>query len=387
MIPSGYKASKVYSVLPTDGTGDLTFSRAGALPLFNATRVNSDGLIEEVLSNVPRLNYPMIDGVVSGCPSLLLEPERTNQLTFSEQFDNAAWTKTNSTITANAETAPDGTLTAETMTIADGTSYIQQVTTLGAGTYTISCYVKVISTTTAGAMRFNLVVDGSVTNLFFTPTSDWQRFEATFTATIGVTTFRIREAAGGFVGTIAIWGAQLEAGSYATSYIPTVASTVTRVADVVSKTGLSSYINSQQGVLFFESKALANSGNFRAISLSDGTAFGGTTDAIEIQYSSTNDRILLKVTLNGSVIINIPYIITALQYNKFAFKWSNVGCAFFINGVKQNDYAAINFDVSSLTDLSFSLGNLISNRFIGKVKNLQVYPTALSDAQLIALTQ
>jgi hypothetical protein len=73
LIPSGYKASKVYSVLPTDGTGDFTFTRSG-----NATRVNSEGLIELVSTNVPRLNYPLIDGVVQGCPSLLLEPQRIN---------------------------------------------------------------------------------------------------------------------------------------------------------------------------------------------------------------------------------------------------------------------------------------------------------------------
>jgi hypothetical protein len=77
LIPSGYKASKVYSVLPTDGTGDFDFTRSG-----NATRVNSEGLIELVSTNVPRLNYPLIDGVVSGCPSLLLEPSRTNLVTY-----------------------------------------------------------------------------------------------------------------------------------------------------------------------------------------------------------------------------------------------------------------------------------------------------------------
>ena len=68
MIPSGYKANKLYSVLPTNGDGDFTTTRNTV-----ATRVNENGLIEEVASNVPRLDYS--DG---GCPSLLLEPTSTN---------------------------------------------------------------------------------------------------------------------------------------------------------------------------------------------------------------------------------------------------------------------------------------------------------------------
>ena len=68
MIPSGYKAGKLYSVLPTNGDGDFTTSRSSS-----ATRVNKSGLIETVLSNVPRLDYS--DG---SCPSLLLEPQSTN---------------------------------------------------------------------------------------------------------------------------------------------------------------------------------------------------------------------------------------------------------------------------------------------------------------------
>jgi len=82
MIPSGYKTSKVYSAKPTDGAGDLTFTRSND----TATRVGPDGLIEKV---------------------------RTNLALYSEQFDNAYWTKSQATITANATTAPDGTLTAE----------------------------------------------------------------------------------------------------------------------------------------------------------------------------------------------------------------------------------------------------------------------------------
>ena len=78
LIPTGYKSQKVYSIFPTDGVGDFDFSRSSS-----ATRIAKNGLITTVAANVPRLEYPMIDGVVNGCPSLILEPQRTNLITNS----------------------------------------------------------------------------------------------------------------------------------------------------------------------------------------------------------------------------------------------------------------------------------------------------------------
>ena len=92
LIPSGYKGGSskgtLYSVVPADGTGDFDFTRSGS-----ATRINKEGLIETVGNNVPRLNYPLIDGVVSGCPSLLLEPSRTNNVFYSQEVNNYYWIK------------------------------------------------------------------------------------------------------------------------------------------------------------------------------------------------------------------------------------------------------------------------------------------------------
>ena len=83
LIPSGTKASKLYSVLPANGDGDFTHSRS----LTTATRVNKDGLIESVAADVPRLDYPFTNGVVGDCPHLLLEPSRTNISPDSERMD------------------------------------------------------------------------------------------------------------------------------------------------------------------------------------------------------------------------------------------------------------------------------------------------------------
>ena len=81
LIPTGYKSQKVYSIFPTDGVGDFDFSRSSS-----ATRIAKNGLITTVAANLPRLEYPFIDGVVNGCPSLILEPESRNIVIYSQEL-------------------------------------------------------------------------------------------------------------------------------------------------------------------------------------------------------------------------------------------------------------------------------------------------------------
>ena len=100
LIPTGYKAGKVYSVLPESGVGDFTFTRAS-----EATRINSAGLLEVEATGVPRLEYPLIDGVVNGCPSLLLENQATNLITYPISFPNFYWIKSGASIEGNPSTA------------------------------------------------------------------------------------------------------------------------------------------------------------------------------------------------------------------------------------------------------------------------------------------
>jgi hypothetical protein len=110
--PNAYKggasSGKLYSIVPTNGNGDMTFTRATSATN-PATRDNSSGLIELVGNNVPRLEYD----VAGGCPSILLEPQRTNSLSYSEQFNDTSWSKNNSTIQADVTISPDGTQDAD----------------------------------------------------------------------------------------------------------------------------------------------------------------------------------------------------------------------------------------------------------------------------------
>jgi hypothetical protein len=186
VTPTLYKEGVLYPQIPTyNSNGDFSVTRATT-----ATRVNAAGLVELVPYNL---------------------------FTYSEQFNNAAWTKVNATITANSTTAPNGTLTADTMNLVGTLSNITQTLALRAGTYTVSIWVKTINVTTAGNLRFSIVIDGVTTSFSFAPTSTWTRFTQTFTASVSVGLVQIVRGFG-FVGDVAIWGAQLVEGAEAKDY-------------------------------------------------------------------------------------------------------------------------------------------------------------------------
>jgi hypothetical protein len=102
MIPAGRKATKLYSVLPTDGTGDFTVARAGL-----RNEINSDLKLELIAANVPAFNYDAI----GGCPVLNTEPQATNLITYPISFSNAYWTKSGATIEGDASTAGSENIT------------------------------------------------------------------------------------------------------------------------------------------------------------------------------------------------------------------------------------------------------------------------------------
>ena len=139
LIPAA-QGDKFYSVLPSSGVGDFDFTRSGS-----ATRINSQGLIETVGNGVSRLNYPLIDGKVVGCPHHLLEPQSTNLLIYSEDFSNAAWLKLRASVVSNSAISPDGTLNASSFIedTSNGTHilYRNNVAT-GNGQNTLSVKVK-----------------------------------------------------------------------------------------------------------------------------------------------------------------------------------------------------------------------------------------------------
>ena len=262
LIPSGQKATKVYSILPSDGSGDFTFSRTG-----EATRVNKDGLIETVATTVPRLDW-----LNSDCPNLLIEPVRTNRQIRSEEIDNAAWSKVNTTVTANQITSPTGELSADKVArTSTSASYITDASTKSSSSQldiTTSVFVKkgegdffafrsqgsypnrgeaiyqfstnTLTTSVAGS-NFT-VVTSSVENYG----NGWYRLSATFntdTSSLIITLLSPRATTGTVDNTDTsttafayVWGVQVEEGSSLSSYIKTTSSTATRNVEACSVT-------------------------------------------------------------------------------------------------------------------------------------------------------
>ena len=384
LIPSGYKASKLYSVLPTDGAGDFTISRASI-----ATRVNENGLIEEVASNVPRLDYS--DG---GCPSLLLEPIATNLVTYSEDFSNAYWAKSKQgvglvpIVTSNDAISPNGTLNAYRVDFdrvgetSNDRSILSAtpIATVG-NTYTGAVWIKAATASDIGkTIGFRHVANSSY--LEITLTNDWVRIERTETASGN---FWDLATLGSIVGSVSvsvhIYGASLEENSYATSYIKTVGTAQTRVADTATGSGSSTVINSSEGVLYFEGSALANDLTYREISISDGTL----SNAVKIEYNDLSNYIGFRV-MSNSVIVEQFQISNQniTQTNKLAISYKLNDFRVFINGVKVGS-SVIGVVPIDLSELAFDRGDG-ANPFYGKTKSVQVYTTALSDAELTNLT-
>ena len=366
LIPSA-QGSKFYSVLPSSGVGDFTFSRSGS-----ATRINSQGLIETVSSGESRLNYPLIDGKVVGCPHHILEPQSTNLETKSNEF--STWgTNSNITRTANYIVSPDGTVNGTRLQFtANG---FCANTTQVHSSYTISCYAK---RNDSGTQNVGFFTNGSgVVNSAWEITSEWKRF-----------TYTYNTANASFVGIsgnsgadISVYGFQLEQGSYPTSYIPTNGSAVTRSAETAYGSGDADTFNDSEGVLMAEISALADDGTYRILSLSDGT----TDERVYMQYTNVSNTLAIVVK-NGAVTqANISYILpNETEFSKVLFKYKSNDFALWVNGFEVGTDTSGNTPIG-LSELAFDDGNG-GNDFYGNTKQLQYYDTALTDSELEQLT-
>lgn len=401
LTPNAVKASKLYSIVPSTGNGDMDVVRATS-----ATRVNSLGLIENIASNVARLNY---DG---SCPSILLEPQRTNLVTYSEDFSFWGITELNTSGTPpyiNQGISPNGTLTADKIIPNIVNSVHRYINTnpvipVASNYYTFSVFMK---KNDFDYCFFRENINGTYENTFFNLASvgtgtigagrtaiikdygnGWIRCSVTSIATstsisIGIGVSNANNSIsiiGDNVKFNYIWGAQLEQGSYPTSYIPTVASTVTRNADVISKTGISDLIGQTEGVMFVESAALANDLIQKRISISDGTS----ANRIYLYYSSTSNVVSLFGQSNG---INFSTVISydltdRTQFAKIAIRYKVNDISLWVNGINRGTLTSQALPIN-LSRLGFDAQGL---DFHSKTKQVQLYKTYLTDTEMANLT-
>ena len=407
LTPNGYKASKLYSIKPTSGLGDMTVVRATT-----ATRVNSAGLIESVAINVPRLDYPPL----GGCPRILVEPLRTNLALRSEEFNDASWTKIGSTISANSTTAPNGTTTADKLIEGTllGNHYINRNITNSNSLFSFSVFAKKsernflflqafatvpnnftyvpsayfdLDNGTVGTVSSATATIQDYGNGWYRCTLNCTSIFSQLSASVGMyimtaTANGVSTYLGDGTSGIFIWGAQAEAGSSPTSYIPTVAATVTRNADVISKTGISSLIGQTEGTFFCEMSALKNT-QTAAVYMS---VFASGTNFTSLGFVTGTNKIVFEGIYGGVSIFyiyNAPFNININSKIAVAYQLNKI--TGYVNGIKVFENTTAQSFSQTLTEFKSDyrgLGNFLE----ANVKSIQLYKTRLTDTELAQLT-
>jgi hypothetical protein len=307
------------------------------------------------VSGLPRLDY-----LNSTCPKLLLEPQRTNLVTFSEQFNNAAWTTQEVNVTANAAIAPDGTQSADNIvpTAISGTHQIFSSALVSSSQCAMSVFAKANGYTTfhmldrasgSNGAVFNLA-NGTVTNAgsgtgtITAMGNGWYRCTAVATTT-GVR-FYVPTSASNFTGDgtsgVLLWGAQVEAGAYASSYIPTLAASVTRVAELAQKPSASALIGTTSGTAYMS--FVMDSDTSADVTTLLGLHFS-TSISNRIQLYSRFGVVSLLVVAGGTIISNVTlYDAAPNQLVNVAFTYGPAGVRAYVNGTQvYNTATAISF--------------------------------------------
>jgi len=414
IVPAKFNGNILLSQIPVNGAGDFTVSRA----LNTATRINSLGNIEAVNADTPRIDYLTSSGTV-GCPALLVEPSAQNLALQSSNY-SLTWL-TASVNSTSGVLSPNGTNDATLFEATVNTARVRQTITLTSGTtYTFSLFGKFGSLSSGFTMNVfdeNSITYGSgVCQAFnlnegtlgasgtagagFTLQSvgmenygnGWYRCRMTVLMSYTPATPRVGFRIGTQIsvarplsvvsGTVNVWGAQLETGSVATSYIPTTTGTVTRNADAISVTGITGLIGQTEGTLYAEVDIKNFTNGARVFAISDGTQ----ANRIAILFNTTNRiRLLATVTSATQADINTATNQTAGIY-KIAVAYATNDYVLYINGVQ------IGTDTTALVPACSSvfLGTLETGSGLSSLNNriraAALYTTRLTDTQLALLT-
>ena len=373
------------------------FSRASS-----ATVVNQSGLIETVGSGKPRIDF---EGNTKG--ALLLEPTRSNLITYSEDFSQSYWNKSGGVIiSSNSTTSIDGTLNATKITGANayGSVFIPSTTVLSGVKYTYSVFAKknisskvsLRAMTTGNDTRVVFNLDDLSTNIsegydigydsssIEVYSNGW--YKCILTVTTATTSLRLNiypdspnnvSSQSG----VYIYGAQLEQGSYATSYIPTSGQSggVTRVAETSSQTVPDGVIGQTEGTVYCEVDVKSGyDTNNLMVTLSNGT------NLKQIYINRSNGKLEFFVGTNVNEMLYVSPSVLTNGVHKLALAYKQDDFAVAIDGVIAHTDNSGNVPTCNKINVgSHYNGNLPFNDRINDVK---LYNTRLSNADLQALT-
>ena len=314
-----------------------------------------------ILEDMPRLDY-----TDSSCPSLKLEPQRTNRCTSSEYFEGAAWLSVGSpTITTNYGISPEGVqnstrivFSAANQCIYDGIAYTsEEVSTI---------YVKGTSGETIKFGKGDNIFVGTL----FTLNGTWQRLE--FVQSVSGNTFTINTSGGATARDIEIWGAQNEEASYPTSYIPTYGTSQTRSGDSCVANSIGDLIGQEQGSIYFEF-------NYSHNKIND-FFFSAESDANNHfrLWSLSDYKIRFWVYANSvSQFVITTSSVPSEGRHKALFTYTDNNFNFYLDGVLVG---------TSLTGTSPIANTLRIKNINNETLQTLIFPTALSDDECIELT-
>jgi hypothetical protein len=374
------------------------------------------------VSGLPRLDY-----LGSTCPRLLLEPQRTNLLQYSEQLNNAYWTPDGGTITANTAVAPDGTTSMDRLTETATTNPHQVISTavtiFGGAARTFSVFVKKgnvryiqIANVAFGASSASAIFDldtktvtdnrassgaGPAFSFVSASVEDYGngilRLILVNTCSFDAPTYRIANSnqatftgatlvdgmvsyAGNASSFTDIWGCQLESASYATSYIPTLGASVTRVADAALKTGITSLIGQTEGTIFIDFIQKAVGASVVQIQLNDGS----NSNRVQLEVNSSGIGVMYVFSGGGLTgQINLGTFTAGTRYKvSMAYKVNDFVA--YINGVSAGT------DTSGAVPVSMSridLGAEVGTSYTGyELNQALLFKTRLTNESLASLT-